>query len=142
VIDAAELTQRARAWVGVPYRHQGRDRRYGVDCIGFIIALLDEAGALPAHFVDVADYGRSPQRLLQGTVAKYAVLHTAQLQEGCLLLLRWELGQAVSHAAYFTDKGTIIHCYGNVGRVVENGYRGPWPRLTDTVWQLPSVRYE
>lgn len=140
MIEAKELTRLARAWLGVLYKHQGRSRREGVDCIGFIIALMDEAGALPKDFVDKVDYGRSPQQLLHDTVQRYAVL-IAKPQEGCLILLRWELGQIASHAAYFTGSN-IIHCYGRAGAVVENGFRGPWPRLAVSCWQLPSVRYE
>lgn len=57
MITGADLVTAARSWVGVKYRHQGRNRN-GVDCIGLPIAVCQEAGLLvgaepPANYTIV-----------------------------------------------------------------------------------------
>lgn len=49
----------ARAYLGVPFAHQGRSPAVGLDCIGLIVqAGLDGGHAFPAF--DSTDYGRDP----------------------------------------------------------------------------------
>lgn len=52
------IVAEARKWLGVPYQHQGRDRR-GIDCAGVIINVGHALGLLPPDF-DCTDYDRWP----------------------------------------------------------------------------------
>lgn len=138
MLSAADFVAHARAWVGVPYHHQGRSR-YGVDCIGFPIMVLRELEMLPSDFVDAPRYGRTPTGLMEPTVA----LHCVQLrspQPGCLLLIRWPRVKFASHAAICAGH-TMVHAHQQAGGVVEHGLRGPWLRNLHSVWALPGVSY-
>jgi cell wall-associated NlpC family hydrolase len=135
-MNPQELTRQARAWLGVPYRHQGRDRQ-GVDCGGFIVAIARPAGLLP-HYVDRRDYGRTPTgRLEELLVENLHPVIPGRAREGDLIALRWRLGERPSHLAYVAG-ATIIQAYARSERVVEVSYREPWVRMTAGVWRFPA----
>lgn len=141
MIDPAELIAQARGWVGVPFRHQGRGRA-GVDCAGFLVALMQAAGELPRDYYEPGNYGRAPARDLTEVVRRYCVpAARAPGFPGALVLIRWPKDRLPSHVGLCTG-ATLIHCYQREGGVVEHGYRGPWPRVTHSLWRMPGVRYE
>ena len=126
----------ARRWVGVPFRHQGRDG-HGVDCVGLPIVVLQSLGALDQRF-DVANYGRLPTGELIERMKKIC-RPVEKAAPGTLVVIAWT--KIAAHVALCTGD-TLIHAYESVGRVVEHGYRGRWVRLTHSTWALPGVTYE
>jgi cell wall-associated NlpC family hydrolase len=137
-MTGAELVERARTWLGVPFVHQGRTRA-GVDCIGLFEALLREAGALPAGFNEPTNYGRRPSGRLEAALTRWC-MPTAQLEPGVLLGIAWPQVKGTSHVALLTGEN-MIHAYASIGRVCEHGYRGRWVRWTVGAWRLPAVTY-
>lgn len=129
----AEIVAAARGWVGVPFRHQGRDREAGVDCVGLVIVVAQELGLVPANF-ERNDYGRLPTR---GELDAKIMQHCTptELTPGCVCAIRWN--KELAHVAIFTGD-TLIHSYESVGKVVEHGFRGRWVRLVDSTWRLPG----
>ena len=126
----------ARQWVGVPFRHQGRDGN-GIDCVGLPIVVGQSLGLLDQRF-DIANYGRLPTGELIERLREHCRPLPAPVP-GCLVVIAWV--KTASHVAVFTGD-TLIHAYESVGRVVEHGYRGRWIRLTHSAWALPGIRYE
>jgi cell wall-associated NlpC family hydrolase len=47
MIDIAKAIEAARACIDVPYKHQGRDARDGLDCSGLVLHALREGGWEP-----------------------------------------------------------------------------------------------
>lgn len=139
MIPAPSLIGEARSWVGVPFVHQGRSR-HGVDCAGFVVALMRSAGELPADFEDVSNYARRPNGELLTLISRYCS-RTSQEYPGLLVLIRWPRDVQPSHVALLTGP-TLIHCYERRGAVVEHSYRGAWRRDTHSLWMLPGVAYE
>lgn len=133
------LIQEARAWVGVPFRHQGRSR-LGVDCAGFIEVLARSLGLLPSDYMAPRSYARRPNGELYGTILRYCT-RAREAAPATVVLVFWPKSREPGHVALCTGS-TIIHAYSRVGRVVENGYRGLWIRNTHSVWRLPGVTYE
>lgn len=134
-----ELITHARTMVKekVPFLHQGRSR-HGLDCIGMPIVVLQELGILPKVFYRM-NYGRLPRfELLEKVKEQCTAL--PQGTPGALVLIRWPQDQTPSHVAICTGL-TLIHCYQQVGRVVEHGYRGQWVDRTHSTWTLPGVEY-
>lgn len=139
MIAASLLIDEARTWLGVPFRHQGRSR-LGVDCAGFIVALMRSVGELPADFIDVTNYARRPSGELLMLVKSHCTRARIPVP-GLLVLMRWRKEQQPSHVAVLVGD-TLIHCYERHGEVVEHAYRGPWRRDTHSLWMLPGVSYE
>ena len=137
-MDSQQLIAFARGWLGVPYLHQGRSR-YGVDCIGFPIAVLRELDLLPREFNDYRNYGRQPDGQMQPIIERYCENLPTPVA-GCLILIQWPQRKHASHAAFFTGK-TMLHSHQRAGGVVENGYRGAWVKNTHSLWRLPGVLY-
>jgi cell wall-associated NlpC family hydrolase len=139
MITVPALLDEARTWVGVPFQHQGRSR-FGVDCAGFVVALMRSAGELPGDFRDVCNYGRRPNGELLALVSRHCVRTNVEVP-GLLLLIRWPNTSEPSHTALLTGP-TVIHCYQRRRAVVEHSYRGTWRRDTHSLWRLPGVVYE
>jgi cell wall-associated NlpC family hydrolase len=137
--DAAAVVREARNWVGVPYRHQGRDRG-GIDCVGLPIVVLRSLGLVVPEFAAL-DYSRTPRpddlerRFLPScTPLPHAV-------PGCVVTLR--LVRSIMHLAILTDTDTLIHVMEKHARVVEHGFRGMWrERFSQAYYALPGVRYD
>lgn len=133
-----EVVRVARTWVGVPFRHQGRDRN-GVDCVGVPIVVLAELGAVEPDF-EIQDYARRPNG---DTLESRLVAHCTPLPRpvpGCLIAIRWE--KTLAHVALYTDTDTLIHALERHKEVIEHGFRGMWrTRYATGSWALPGVRY-
>jgi cell wall-associated NlpC family hydrolase len=138
VTTGAQVVSEARTWVGVPFRHQGRDRN-GVDCVGLPIVVLQNLGAVPPDF-EIRDYPRQPY---QGNLEARIVAHCTPLPvpvPGCLIALKWQ--RTLAHVALYTDTDTLIHALERHARVIEHGFRGLWKsRYAQGAWALPGVRY-
>jgi cell wall-associated NlpC family hydrolase len=125
--------------VGVPFRHQGRDRR-GIDCVGLPIVVMQALGAIRPDF-EATDYPRLPYRdqLLQG-ILRHCNPVPAPIP-GCLVAIKWR--RTLAHVAIYSNTGTLIHALQRNGAVVEHGFRGRWlSRLVVGSWALPGVSYE
>lgn len=138
MISTAQVIENARTWLGVRFVHQGRSR-HGVDCLGFVAAMMHELGS--DVFLDhlPVNYARSPQASL--TPGLQAVTCEIPLQPGALIIVQWANTPCPSHAAIYTDTNTLIHCNSIHRKVIEHGYRGPWVTRTASIWALPLVTY-
>jgi cell wall-associated NlpC family hydrolase len=140
----SRLVEIARTFIGVPFKHRGRDRR-GMDCAGLAWCAYAEAGVV---MPDVSRYGREPHRdglmrvcreglgapLWLGSVGE--VVPRSLLQPGDVVVIRFEI-----HPHHIGIVGTdeihglsLIHANGQrglrsatgpgfdkVGRVMEHG---------------------
>lgn len=135
-VTPEQLIEEARSWVGVPFRHQGRNRA-GIDCVGLPIVVCQSLGIIPAKF-EITNYGRVPSGELEGRLLAHCRQIPAAVP-GCLIVIAWT--RLAAHVGICTGE-TMIHAYESSGGVVEHGYRARWVRMTHSVWALPKVRYE
>jgi len=133
---ANQVVQEARAWLGVPFMHQGRTR-HGIDCVGLPIVICQSLGIIPRNF-GLNDYGRTPSGELERRLLEYCT-RIERPAPGALIVIAWT--RLAAHVAFCTGD-SMIHAYESVGRVIEHGYRGRWVRMTHSSWRLPGVRYE
>ncbi len=126
----------ARTWLGTPYRHLGRCKGSGVDCIGLIIGVSHEVGYLPDY--DITTYSRDPEPdLLQSILAQLLdPIDPTEAQPGDVLLLRFT--RLPQHTAIMTNAG-MIHAYAGSGRVVEHSIDAVWQRRILAAYRFPEV---
>ena len=86
-MEAGErILERARTWIGTPYKKAGRDRRRGVDCLNYVGLSYVEAGILsrlPEHRDYAPGFWRKPgdtileaiEEGLESIVAPYESTH-------------------------------------------------------------------
>jgi cell wall-associated NlpC family hydrolase len=112
----------ARTYLGVPFRHQGRNR-YGLDCAGLVIAAYADAGVV-LH--DLPAYGREPWKdgLRAAVETSFKPAPDDDMIAGDVLLFR--VRREPQHVAMVTGANSMIHCYATVGKVVEHSIGDRW----------------
>lgn len=133
-----DVVVEARKLLGVRFVHQGRSPQ-GLDCIGFVLLVASRLDLLPLD-VERVDYGRLPKEELIEKAAKHCT-PVLNARPGCMVLIRFPNSAFASHAAIYTGRN-LIHCYQQVNKVVEHGFRAKWPQWADSFWLLPGVKYE
>jgi cell wall-associated NlpC family hydrolase len=134
-MNAAFLTA-ARGYLGTPWKHQGRVRGVGVDCVGLLVCVAREAGM---RVEDVEGYDRMPvdRRLLRELDRHLErVLEGASgMRQGDVLAFSWS-GYPY-HVAILTqeDPPRIMHAWVKAGAVVENQLHDTWRRRIAGVWR-------
>lgn len=139
------VIEAARAFLGCPWRHQGR-RRTGIDCLGLVA--LSYGSVRPV--VDRSGYGRTPYN---GALRASLVEHfgppvasrpvaLSDLQPGDLVTMRWT-GEE-QHVAIVTPHPHglgLIHSYASApgqyagGQVVEHRITPDWLALIHEVFR-------
>lgn len=131
-VSVARLINEARAWVGVPFRHQGRSRA-GVDCAGLFVCVAGELG-LPVPF-DRTDYAWEPDDALRQTLETHFQRENARAPGDILLM---NMGGTPRHVALWTGE-SIIHAYTPLGKVVEHRIDDRWARRIVAAYRHPGV---
>jgi NlpC/P60 family putative phage cell wall peptidase len=114
-----EIVEIARGWLGTKFKHQGRVKGVGVDCIGLVAGVARELGI---EFEDKLNYGRDPNgNELQSELERY--LTPCGIVVGAVALFRIE--KQPQHVGIISDVG-IIHAYAQSRKVVEHGLDAWW----------------
>lgn len=118
----SRLADSARQFIGVPFRHRGRNRM-GLDCAGLVWAAYKALGeTLP----DFLLYGREPFRdgLLRHVSAALGGPVDGSPKDGDVVLIRYV--NDPHHVAVIGERTygetqalTLIHSHGMVGKVLE-----------------------
>ncbi len=132
----SEILTAARAWMDTPFRHQGRCRGVGVDCIGLIVGVARDLGV---DTRDRTDYPRQPdgsslEAALDGQLRRLA---PGTMGPGDVLLLR--IRRMPQHVGFLAEHGTIIHAHSAAGRVVEMRLNERWWDRLVAAYRLPGV---
>lgn len=116
-----------RAYDGVAWRHQGRDRR-GIDCLGLIVLSARDIGI---QVVDNLNYGRVPdfETMRAGLREHFAPVGPRDLLAGDLYWIQWPRAAHPMHLAVFVGAGYIIHCDERVKKVTEHTMPAVWEPL-------------
>ena len=123
--EDTELSIKARGWLGVPFRHQGRSR-YGVDCLGLLVKLAEELQLTSREnnafwSEDRTDYGHYPNAL-------ELLSETDSIVPGVVLLL--EVDRRATHlgiASKYSQGGMgLIHAYAPARKVIEEPLSSYW----------------
>lgn len=115
------IVDAARGFVGVPYHHQGRNR-FGLDCVGLVIAVARELALVPDYF-DITGYGRVPDgaSLMKHLTENLEPVEQADMRTGdvvCVAFQQWP--QHVGIVGDYVHGGhSIIHADIARGRVLE-----------------------
>lgn len=135
----ALIVEAARAYLGAPFRHQGRTSR-GIDCVGLLIAAARDLGVMRRD-EDFTGYGRfpSPAYLIRCVETHCTRRRDGQRAPGDIAVMRWEAQP--QHAAIITSmhdgREGLIHSYSNARACVEHGITAQWiERIVGEVYEL------
>lgn len=117
--NANALIQEARRWIGVRWRHQGRDFERGVDCAGLLICVTARLGL---RLVDRRAYGRRQrgELLLQDLHQQLKYISVSLYNNGDIGVFM-EQGHPVHIGFLAVSKGqfSVIHAHARRRQVVE-----------------------
>jgi cell wall-associated NlpC family hydrolase len=118
------IVAHARTWLGVPFRHQGRDRN-GVDCAGLVICLGRDLGMFAPDF-DVNGYRRAPDGTMLAECDKH--LDVAPFSQAHIAVMRFsEEPQHVALLVPYRHGGVAaLHALERSGKVVEHRLDATW----------------
>lgn len=118
-----DLIAIARTWIGVPFRHQGRNK-LGVDCGGLLMCIGQQAGLT---IIQPDTYSMSPDIALvrRALQANCTEIKMSDALPGDVLLLAF--AGAPQHVALLTDIG-LLHAWAKPGKVVEHLIDAQWQR--------------
>lgn len=129
----------ARAYLGVPFLHQGRNPDVGIDCIGLLVLAARDCGlALDEH--DRCNYPRNPSGgLLEQHLRAAFGAPAAGLLPGDVVAIRY--CGPVRHVGIVGElKGTLtlIHTSAapSVGRVTEHLINANWRRRIANAYRV------
>lgn len=112
---APRIVTEVMSWIGTPYRHQGRRKGVGCDCLGLVLGVwrvvYGSEPEQPAHYApDWAEAGG--QDLMLAAARRHcAEKPPGQLSAGDLVLFRWRPHLPAKHAAITITPERFIHAY-------------------------------
>jgi len=133
---AVAIEVEARRWLGTPFRHRGRLKGVGVDCLGLAVGVAEALG-LPV--IDSLDYPRRPdaETLRAGLAAQLQRLEPEAARPGDLL--RLAVNGKATHLGILSrladGRPGLIHAYAPCRKVVEHGWDGQWPGPAVDAWR-------
>lgn len=137
-MKGADIVTEARSWLGVRWKHQGRDRE-GIDCVGLPGEIGRAKGLID---FDIRDYLRfaTDEQMLEECSAH--LTRVSDPKPGDLGILRYE---GTRHMVIFGDYPggglSAIHAYSRAPRrVVEHRFDAGWLASEGAVW-LASFRF-
>ncbi len=112
----------ARGWLGTPFKHQGRTKNIGVDCLGLLVGVAAEL-ELGLEKLDELGYGHFPDSdYLQQKLAEAMEVIDAPMAGSIGLFV---IDGRAQHLGIFGE-GTLIHAYAPMRKVVEHGFTQEW----------------
>jgi cell wall-associated NlpC family hydrolase len=135
---AQEFVDEVTSYRGVKFRHMGRSKVTGVDCVGLVVASMRSVGIAVE---DMAQYPRFPiNEIFSGMIDKQTVAVTVDsIRLGDLLKFKWTVEP--QHIAVVTEVNPlrITHAYSQVGAVVTNDLDTHWMRLFTEARRIPGL---
>lgn len=131
----------AKRYIGVPFRHQGRNPSVGIDCVGLLVLSARDCGYGSLSDYDGTSYDRNPARgELERRIGR-ALTPYPELLPGCVVCM--DFFGKVRHVGIISqlDDGRLglIHSYNKPPRVVENGINERWMDFIKSVYRLEAV---
>jgi len=140
-----EIILQARTWLNTPFVHQGRVKNQGCDCLGLILGVGRELGVKigtkPIEEFDEISYSMQPDgKILKKKLDEILVQKKKhEAKPGDIFLMNF--GSNPQHLGFISDYPSnpafgIIHCYSQVGKVVEHRLNDFWFSKIETIYSI------
>lgn len=134
MITPEMVVAHARSYLGVPWHHQGRNR-FGMDCLGLVVAVAKDLGLQHIVAADRTDYPLGEHPTLKPTLESvFQPVPVALAGPGDVVLVYFE--HRAMHLGILSDKG-IIHSTMRTRKIVEQPLHSMWKSRI-----LGAYRYE
>lgn len=141
-IDRRAILAEARSWIATPYQHQASAKGAGCDCLGLVRGVWRavygrEPEIAPPYTPDWAE--RQGEETLRDAARRHCIeIAKHHAAPGDVLLFRMAPRAPMKHAAFLTERDTIVHAYW--GRaVVESRLQRFWRERIGAAFAFPNV---
>jgi len=122
----------ARACLGTPFHHQGRQPGLGLDCIGLIVIARRAAGYIVN---DRLDYRSRPDGIsLVRAIEEHGGVPVESCRAGDILVFRYD--RQPQHVALATSETTMIHSFAPARYVVETTIGNYWKKRLVCIYRF------
>lgn len=135
-MDRKSIVDKAREYLGTPFRHQGRLKGVGVDCAGLIVCVAKE---LKLSDFDYTSYGRVPNsnELIAVLNEQLIKIKIDEVKSGDIYLMTFDFEP--QHVGIATENG-IIHSYSSAKQVVEHGIDTTWSSRIKGAYRFKGIK--
>ena len=139
MITVEDIINKSREYLGVPFKHQGRTREKGLDCIGLLARCGEDLGI---EVLDDLTYSTkvNPAQLKEGLERHCEKTLRLTYEPGYIGLMQFDKIYGPTHTVLITDKG-MIHAYNKRGCVVEHRMNDVWRKKIVATYKINSVTY-
>lgn len=126
-----------KTFLGTRYKHQGRLKGVGLDCLGVVVELMKELNIYKGG--DKINYSRYPDgHELYNSCKEWLVEKPInQMQEGDVLLMRFN--EEPQHLAVLVDNNNIVHAYIMSKKVVLHRLDEEWKSRIIAVFEFKEI---
>ena len=143
MLTGNDVVIEARTWIGTPFKHQGRLKHLGVDCVGLIYCVGRDLGIIDADMatqkaMKYLSYPEIPKNsIVRRACEDYLVhIHRLKARPGDVILM--DFGRVARHVGIFTGS-TIIHVTARTGRCVEHSINQSWKNRFCGYYRYPGL---
>ena len=123
----SEIIDIAETWLDTPFKHQGRLKHIGVDCVGLIEEVAREAGMLPRGYQRILDYPRLPKSTMKDLLDQYLKRSDRSIKKEKILFFGFSKKNHVGqHLGIVVSDTHFIHAFQNKGKVVKTRIDEKW----------------
>lgn len=130
--EGQRLAKAAAELIGTPFRLQGRDPRFGLDCVGLVAVSLARIGRNPQPPSGYRLRNTSIDRWIDGAEASSLYRTTGRISPGDVVLV--EPGPAQAHLLIAENENAFIHAHAGLRRV--SRLIGTLPWAVERHWRL------
>lgn len=142
----SDIIAEAREWMNTPYQHQAMVKGVGVDCVGLVVGVGINTGAMQITDKQVKEYSGysrlpNPNRMKQAMERHLIKVSGEVPLIADIAWLQWRAGLPMHLALLSEHNGrpTLIHSLGDVGKVVEHSLNDLWESRIVSFWRYPEV---
>jgi NlpC/P60 family putative phage cell wall peptidase len=136
MIKRQTIIDAARTYLGTRFKHQGRIKGAGIDCVGLVLCVGIDVGLdLPRYL----DYSRHPDgKTLQDRLETHMQrIPEADALPGDVLLFRGK--SQPQHVGIISAPGYMVHAHLSYRKVVEHRIDATWRALIIRPYRYPGV---
>jgi cell wall-associated NlpC family hydrolase len=126
-LERQKVVEIALTWQKTPYRHMGRVKGAGADCLTLLAEIFSEAGLIPKIQIPFYPqdwmHHRDAERYLSGLM-DYAKEIDTPPQAGDIVL--YKMGRCFSHGALVIEWPMILHAQAGCMVTLENAEAATW----------------
>lgn len=138
-----QIVECARSYLRTPFRHQGRLKGLGMDCVGLPICVARDLGSPVAAELLAAYRNYDPEpaddTVLRECRRRLIELAPDDFRPGNVLCMRVPVPCHTAIATELMGQVGIVHAYSGAGAVVEHNMDFQWLRRVAGVFMIPGT---